>query len=97
VGVKFYRNNDTFYTIQVSDTGVGIPLEMQKQIFEPFQQIHGLESINNNNERGFGLGLSIVKQLVDLLKGEIQVSSESGKGSIFTVKLPIQIPTEIRH
>lgn len=96
VAVKFYRNNDDYYTVQVSDTGIGIPAGMQKIIFEPFQQIHRMDH-EINTDKGFGLGLSIVKQLIILLNGEIQVSSEIGKGSVFAVKLPLKNPAEIRH
>ncbi len=73
--------------IQISDTGIGIPEEAQASVFEPFQQVHS-EVIRDN--RGIGLGLSITKQLVDLMDGKIVLESEPGKGSAFTVLLPLR-------
>jgi len=70
----------------VIDTGLGIaPGDMDK-LFQPFQQ---LETGLNRRHEGTGLGLSICKRLVDLLGGSIRVESELGKGSVFTVSLPL--------
>jgi K+-sensing histidine kinase KdpD len=71
---------------QVSDTGIGIPEETQVSIFEPFQKANS--SLTRDN-RGVGLGLSITKQLIELLGGQIILASEVGKGSTFLVTLPI--------
>lgn len=79
------------WVIQVSDTGVGIPAEAQSYIFDAFRQIDN--SITREN-RGSGLGLSITKQLVELMGGEINLQSEVGKGSTFAITLPIQHNTE---
>ena len=70
--------------IEVSDTGIGIAKENLDNIFEDFVQ---LETDVNKKAGGTGLGLYIVKKLVDLLDGEISVESELNKGTIFTVKL----------
>ena len=70
----------------VSDTGIGIPKEELNKIFEEF---HRGDSSGNKNYRGTGLGLAIVKQFVNLLGGEVAVESEVGKGSVFTVTLPL--------
>jgi signal transduction histidine kinase len=77
--------------IEISDTGPGIPTEDQARIFEPFIQVDG--SLTRRNS-GTGLGLSISKQLVDMMRGQITLTSEVGKGSTFTVELPFQVVHE---
>jgi signal transduction histidine kinase len=72
--------------LAVSDTGIGIERKDLDQIFERF---HQGDRSNNKKYRGTGLGLAIVKQFVNLLGGEIGVVSEVGKGSVFTVTLPL--------
>lgn len=74
--------------ISVIDTGVGIRQEDQAQLFESFKRF---ELNKNRNVEGSGLGLNIVKQLVDLMKGKITVDSEYGKGSDFTVCIPQKV------
>ncbi|MDX1520996.1 MAG: ATP-binding protein, partial [Anaerolineae bacterium] len=75
------------WCIQVSDTGPGIPAEAQSYIFEPFRQVDGSISPEST---GTGLGLSITKQLVDLMGGQISLDSEIGRGSTFTILLPLE-------
>ncbi len=87
VQVRLFCPNATHWALQVSDTGSGIPAEAQSSIFEPFQQVDGSMT---REHQGTGLGLSIVKQLVALMDGQITVESQIGKGSAFTVILPLQ-------
>lgn len=75
--------------IVVSDTGIGIVPTKQHAIFERFQQA---ETETTRRFGGSGLGLSIVKQLVDLQKGKIYVKSQPGKGSEFIVELTYKLP-----
>ena len=70
---------------EVADTGIGIAPEDQERIFEPFYRVDH-EMVNK--QVGSGLGLSIVKSLVELHRGELRLHSELGKGSTFSFTLP---------
>jgi PAS domain S-box-containing protein len=85
VALRAYMLDPDHWALAISDTGCGISEEGQKIIFEPFRR--GEEVAHKYG--GAGLGLSIAKQLVELMGGEIQLESEVGKGSTFTVVLPI--------
>jgi signal transduction histidine kinase len=72
-------------TLQVADTGIGIPLEEQKHIFERFYQVDGTA---RRRHGGAGLGLALVKEIVDAYGGAVDVESRLGEGSTFTIMLP---------
>ena len=75
------------WRIQVHDTGPGISSEAQSKIFDSFWQEDGSAT---SGQKGYGLGLSIVQHLIQLMHGRVEVSSELGQGSIFTVWLPLK-------
>ena len=74
------------YTLSVSDNGTGMTKEQTASIFKAFHRLG-----NAATKDGFGLGLSIVKSIVRLMGGNISVESEVGRGSIFTVKIPLEL------
>ena len=85
--VKVYANkNGKYASITVEDTGIGIPKEAVPLIFERFYRV---DKSRSRNEGGTGLGLSIVKHITEAHNGKVEVQSELGKGSKFTVKIPI--------
>lgn len=81
------KYKDKKVMIEISDTGIGIAPERYGQLFTPFEQIDGS---TNRSFNGTGLGLAIVKNLVDEMEGSIKVDSVPGKGSKFTVDLPLK-------
>ncbi len=86
VELDTYReSNEMRVKISVKDTGIGIPSESMKIIFEEFRQVS--EGLNRNFE-GSGLGLTITKKFVEILNGKIFVSSREGEGTEFTVLFP---------
>ena len=91
--VKSDETSDKNYiSFAVKDTGIGIPVEKLNLQFKPFVQI---DSACNRQYKGTGLGLALVKKIVELHEGQVEVSSEVGVGSCFVVKLPftIQLPS----
>ncbi len=80
-------NHEGYFYIKVIDTGVGIAPDKINDLFKPFAHIGSLPT---NHEKGSGIGLSIVKKLLELHGGNIFVESEKDKGSSFVVQLPLQ-------
>lgn len=79
------RQKDSVFYFQISDNGIGMDAQTQEKIFDRFYQ----GDISHSTE-GNGLGLSLVKKIISLHRGTIRVSSEPGRGSIFTITLPVQ-------
>ena len=88
VTIKAQRTDRLHWTISVIDTGRGIPPEAQTRIFEAYWQLNS--TLKRESNKGVGLGLSIVKQIVQLMKGTITVESKVGQGTTFIVTLPIE-------
>ncbi|MDH3999476.1 MAG: ATP-binding protein, partial [Desulfuromonadales bacterium] len=76
---------DDFAWISVQDQGVGIPKEKQQRIFDKFYRIDG----SNTAPRGLGLGLHIVRNIVEAHGGEVLLKSQPGKGATITFRLPL--------
>jgi signal transduction histidine kinase len=88
VRVKIGRAGDAHWYIKVIDTGIGIPREDQEKIFQVFEQSRNMIG---RRQTGFGLGLAIVSELASLMEGAIQLDSEPGQGSTFTIFLPLKL------
>jgi len=95
VNVEFFCPDPEHWALRVTDTGIGIPPEARQHIFEPFRQVD--EGISRQFG-GVGLGLSIVSELAQVMKGKIDLQSQVGQGSQFTVTFPLQKkPVESNH
>jgi signal transduction histidine kinase len=79
------------WRVEVRDTGVGIPEDQFESIFEAYRQLNGTAS--PSKVKGTGLGLAITRHLVRLMGGTIRVDSTLGKGSTFTIELPLRPAT----
>jgi two-component system phosphate regulon sensor histidine kinase PhoR len=89
----FIKNNETHAFIDVKDNGIGMNKETVKHVFDKFYRA---TTGNVHDVKGFGLGLSYTKAVVDKLNGEITVKSEINKGSTFSIKLPLGSKTQVR-
>jgi len=83
-----FRNGSASYRFVIEDTGIGIGEDFKPHIFEPFTQEHPDARTHYN---GVGLGMSIVKKLVDQMRGTVEVDSSPGKGSVVRITLPIRV------
>jgi signal transduction histidine kinase len=91
VHIRLFCPGENRWGMEVADTGCGIPESELAYIFDTFHQVErGAARVHG----GFGLGLSIVKQLVNLMGGEINVNSTVDVGTTFTISLPLVIPAE---
>ncbi|KUG03041.1 sensory box histidine kinase/response regulator [hydrocarbon metagenome] len=80
-------SSSSWITISIKDTGIGIPEDQLSKIFSPFTQVDNSAS---RAYEGTGLGLYLCKELVELMNGELWIESETGKGSTFYIKLPVE-------
>jgi CheY-like chemotaxis protein len=86
-----FADRQATLVIRVQDTGIGIAPDQLAAIFDSFRQ---LETGLSRNHGGLGLGLAVARKLIALLKGSISVNSDLGKGSVFTVSLPLRLPAD---
>ncbi|KJV05794.1 hypothetical protein VZ94_15510 [Methylocucumis oryzae] len=82
------EDNKAGICFEVKDTGIGIPLEKQKYLFQAFEQ---LDSTSTRRYQGVGLGLTLCARIIDLLGGQLTVESQPGKGSVFKIYLDLDI------
>lgn len=87
--VKPTPDKQVMITIEVRDSGIGIASDRLREIFESFRQ---LENGLSRSHGGLGLGLAVTRKLVDLIHGTIQVTSDLGRGSVFTLQVPLRLP-----
>ena len=86
VTLKLYRNDEGLISLDVADTGIGISEEFISEIFRPFvQEDHG----STRRYEGIGLALAITQRLLTAIHATISVKSNKGKGTTFTIKLPL--------
>jgi signal transduction histidine kinase len=89
------RPDGVWIALQVADSGIGIPEKDRDRIFDEFEQVNAGPR-GDSMRRGTGLGLSISRRLARLLGGDLTVESELGRGSVFTVWLPVD-PADVRR
>lgn len=85
VNISARSKNDRHLQMEISDTGPGIPFEEQSKVFDPFYQVRQ----TSGYQQGTGLGLSLVRELINLYKGKIDLKSQPGHGTTFLIEIPI--------
>ena len=90
-GIRENTGDNVIVEITISDTGIGIVKERLSTIFEPFEQA---DATISRKYGGTGLGLAICKNMIEMQNGDLQVQSEEGKGSSFTIRLPYELSVE---
>ena len=87
IALEFIKESENYgtLTMQVLDTGIGIPFDKQEDIFKPFLQ---QSAKANRSHEGTGLGLAITRRLIEKMNGSIRLKSIPGEGSVFTVRIP---------
>lgn len=85
------QDKKQLYQLVVEDNGLGMSEEFQKHIFEPFSRV---QDSTTSGIQGTGLGMAIMKRIVDLMQGHIELESALGKGSKFTITIPLEIVVE---
>ena len=85
------KSEETTFNVRVEDTGIGIEQKNLEKIFQSFEQV---DTKRNRSIEGTGLGLAISRRLADLMGGSIRADSEYGKGSVFTLQVPVMIIDE---
>lgn len=92
ITIQCEQQSDRYWSIQIADTGIGIAAEDKEQIFKPYFQANQNQAYIADST---GLGLAIVKRLVNLLQGKIEVVSQLGVGSSFTVIFPLEVTSAL--
>jgi len=75
--------------LQVWDTGPGIRADERERVFDEFYQVPGTRAVGGEQKKGLGLGLAIVKRLADLMSAPLELRSQVGRGTVFTLRLPV--------
>jgi signal transduction histidine kinase/CheY-like chemotaxis protein len=88
VGVRHHKNTAT---IEVWDTGIGIPIDQQDKVFEEFYQLHNPE---RDRRKGLGLGLATVRRIVNLMDHTLRLRSRPGKGTVFSIEVPLGLEAQ---